>query len=366
MAEEQVIRQILDLGRWAPSGDNTQPWRFEIASDSHLIVRGFDTRDHCVYDLDGHPSQISIGALLETISVAATLHRLRTDVVRRLDTADTRPTFDLRFAADARVQPDPLAAQIQVRSVQRRPMRLRRLTPAKKQALEAAVGPSHRVIWLEGTATKLQTARLMFDNAKLRLTMPEAFRVHREIIHWGARFSEDRVPDQALGVDPLTARLMRWVMADWQRVAFFNRYLAGTVAPRLQMDLLPSLCCAAHFVITGAQPAQSIDDYVAAGRAMQRFWLTLTGLGLAMQPELTPLIFARYVRAGRVFSATAGMQERALALARKLEDLIGPQTSRQAVFMGRIGAGPQATARSTRRPLADLLTARAAGVNSND
>ena len=365
MAERRIIEQILDLARWAPSGDNSQPWRFEIADDSNLIVHGFDTRGHCVYDLDGHPSQISIGALLETIAVAATVHRLRTDVVRRVDTAETRPTFDLRFAADAAVQPDPLAAQIQVRSVQRRPMRLRRLTPAEKQALEAAVAPAHRVIWLEGTATKLQTARLMFANAKLRLTMPEAYEVHREIIHWGARFSEERVPDQALGVDPITARLMRWIMADWQRVAFFNRYLAGTLAPRIQMDFLPSVLCAGHFVITGKQPAQSIDDYLAAGQVVQRFWLTLTGLGLVMQPEMTPLIFGRYVREGRVFSKTAGMQEQALGLLRKLDSLIGARDSVLAVFMGRIGAGPAAASRSTRRPLLDLMV-RGDAVNSAD
>ena len=355
MAERQIIEQILDLGRWAPSGDNTQPWRFEIAGDSDLVVHGFDTRDHCVYDLDGHPSQISIGALLETIAIAATAHGLRTAVVRRLDTPETRPTFDLRFATDQAVNPDPLVAQIPVRSVQRRPMRLRRLSPAEKQALEAAVAPSHRVIWLEGSAIKLKTARLMFDNAKLRLTMPEAYRVHRDIIQWGARYSEERVPDQALGVDPMTARLMRWIMVDWQRVAFFNRFLAGTLAPRIQMDFLPSVRCAGHFVIAGNQPAQNIDDYVSAGRAMQRFWLTLTGLGLVMQPELTPLIFGRYVREGRVFSKTVGMQEQALALSRRLDALVGVRVSELAVFMGRIGAGPAAAARSTRRRLDDLM-----------
>ena len=355
MDDRSVVLRILDLARWAPSGDNTQPWRFQIASDSHVVVHGFDTRDHCVYDLDGHPSQISIGALLETLSIAASLHRLRTDIVRRLDSAPTSPTFDVRFTPDPGIQPDPLAAQIEVRSVQRRPMRLRPLTPSEKQALEAAVGPSHRVIWLEGAATKLRVARLMFDNAKLRLTMPEAYQVHRDIIEWGARYSEDRVPDQALGVDPATARLMRWIMKDWQRVAFFNRYLAGTVAPRIQMDFLPSLCCAAHFVIAADRPACSTDDYVAAGRAMQRFWLMLTGLGLVMQPEMTPLIFGRYAREGRVFSKTAGMQEQALALSRKLGDLVGEKESLRAVFMGRVGAGPAASARSTRRKLGDLL-----------
>lgn len=67
-----LIENILDVARWAPSGDNTQPWRFEIVDKLHFIVHGFDTRDHCVYDLDGHPSQMAIGALLENIEIAAT------------------------------------------------------------------------------------------------------------------------------------------------------------------------------------------------------------------------------------------------------------------------------------------------------
>jgi hypothetical protein len=44
----------------------------------------------------------------------------------------------------------------------------------------------------------------MFRNAKLRLTMPEAHRVHKAVIEWNARYSEDRMPDQALGADPMT------------------------------------------------------------------------------------------------------------------------------------------------------------------
>lgn len=366
MGDSRSIEQILELARWAPSGDNTQPWRFQIVDGSMVVIHGFDTRDHCVYDLDGHPSQISIGALLETLSIAATQHGLRADIVRRHDAPETRPIFEARLVADPNVRPDPLAAQITSRSVQRRPMRLRPLTPAQKLSLEAAVSPRHQVTWLEGAALKLQTARLMFDNAKLRLTMPEAYRVHRDIIHWGVRYSADRVPDQALGVDAITARVMRWVMTDWKRVAFFNRYLAGTLAPRVQMDMIPGLCCAAHFVITASQPAQGIDDYVAAGRAMQRFWLTATGLGLAVQPELTPLIFARYVREGRVFTSTEGLQEQAQVLARKLEALVGAQVSHRAVFMGRIGAGPPASARSTRRPLGELVATRRVDFRAGD
>lgn len=361
MAIDSILEGILDLARWAPSGDNTQPWRFEIVDARRVVVHGFDTRAHCVYDLDGHPSQISLGALLECMAIAASTQGLRMRADRRADADEDRPTFDLLFEAEPRLGADPLAGYITQRSVQRRPLRTLALNPEQKAELAAALPDGYRVRWLEGFGQRLAAARLMFANAKLRLTMPEAHQVHRAIIEWRARYSEDRIPDQALGIDPVSARLMRWVMHSWGRVAFFNTFLAGTVAPRVQMDLIPGLACAAHFALLAEAAPQSTDDYVAAGRAMQRFWLTATRLGLQLQPEMTPLVFARYAREGRVFSQTAGMGRRAGALAARLAALIGRDASERAVFMGRIGAGAAPTARSTRRPLRELIVAAAPG-----
>jgi hypothetical protein len=353
MTQPSVIEQILDLARWAPSGDNTQCWRFEIIDAGHLVVHGSDTRDHCVYDLDGHPSQISIGTLMETMAIAATARGLRTDVARRLDSDETRPLFDVRFVADPGIVASPLIDTITVRSVQRRPMSTRALTPEEKQQLEAAVGPDHAIMWLEGTRAKFQAARLMFRNAKLRLTMPEAYEVHRAIIEWNARYSVDRVPDQALGVDAMTLRIMHWGMKSWSRLSKVNAVL-GTWAARTQMDFIPGMACGAHFVIKSRLPARDIDDYVAAGRAVQRFWLTLTKLGLCMQPELTPLIFSSYVKNGIRFSKLDHLQSAAVALQGELSRLVDTGSGHH-VYMGRLGAGPIAQSRSVRLPLASLM-----------
>ncbi|MGA8146834.1 MAG: nitroreductase family protein [Gallionellaceae bacterium] len=352
---QTVIEQILDLARWAPSGDNTQPWRFEIIDEHTLVVHGFDTRDHCVYDLDGHPSQIALGALLETISIAATDHSLRTEIQRRPDSPETRPTFDVHFEADLNIQPEPLIPYIPCRSVQRRAMQTRPLTKREKAAFEASVGQSYRILWLESLRDRFRAARLMFNNARLRLTIPEAYEVHRSIIEWNARFSEDRVPDQALGIDPMTLRLMRWIMQSWKRVEFFNTFLAGTWAPRIQMDLIPGIACAAHFIILADHEPDTIDDYVAAGRAMQRFWLKATELGLYLQPEMTPLIFGRYARQDKEFSKAGGAKTHASKLLAQLETLFGKDQAALAIFMGRIGAGQAPVARSLRRSLGKLV-----------
>lgn len=350
----RAIEQILDLARWAPSGDNTQPWRFEIVADDHFIVRGFDTRDHCVYDLTGHPSQIAIGALLETLRIAASGFGLRA-AVRRMAAPETQPTFEVRLAADAAVSTSPLFSSITVRTVQRRAMKIRPLSATEKHELEASVGGRYTILWKEGWRARLAVARLLFASAKIRLTTPEAFEVHRSVIEWNARYSADRIPDQAVGLDPLTMRAMRWAMQDWRRVEFLNTYLGGTLAPRIMLDFLPGLACAAHFLIVAGAPPAGVDDYVAAGGAMQRFWLTATRLGLHLQPEMTPLIFSMYAREGRRFSA----RQEALALAAEvrasLQALVGANGLDAGVFMGRIGAGPPAVSRSTRLGLDRLI-----------
>ena len=342
----KTIEQILELAKWAPSGDNTQPWRFEIIDENHVVVHGFDTRKDCVYDFLGHPSQISLGALLENICIAASGHFLRADIAYR-DSDDEHPAFDVRLIPDRNIFPDPLIDCIPKRTVQRRPYSTHPLSEPEKIELVASLGARHHVLWVEGMKGKLSMASILSKSGRLRLTIPEAYQVHRRIIQWRARYSEDRVPDKALGLDGATLLLMRWVMGSWARVEFFNSFLGGTILPRLELDILPALGCAAHFAIVYDGKPQSIADYVLAGRALQRFWLTATKLGLQLQPEMSPLIFHNYATNGIPVSARKGAIGEAAKIADALDSILSGSAGNTA-FMGRIGYGKPADARSLR------------------
>ena len=89
---------------------------------------------------------------------------------------------------------------------------------------------------------------------------------------------------------------------------------------------------------------------------MQRFWLTATQLGLQLQPEMAPLIFAGYARDGIRFSDKKGTTEYAHEILEKLDGIVGANERKRAMFMGRIGAGKTAQARSLRLPLRQLMT----------
>lgn len=350
------IERILDSARWAPSGDNDQPWKFEIVDDHHLVIHGCDTRDWCVYDLDGTSSQIALGALVETLCIAASAEGMRAEPVLRPDSPQHTPLIDVALIRESTVSAHPLLPFVRTRVTQRLPLTTRPLANRQKQALENAVGAGFSVLWLEGRRERRRMAKLLFHNAHIRLTTPEAFEVHRQNIEWGVRYSEDRIPEEALGIDVPTRRIMRWALQSWRRVQFLNRYLAGTWLPRLQMDVRTALGCAAHFVIVADAPLQSVADYISGGRAMQRFWLEATRQGLQFQPEMTPVIFSRYVAQSRKFTSIAPEQALAERLAAQLTELLGPRISPlQRVYMGRVGFGPTPKSRSVRPPLDKLL-----------
>lgn len=352
---DRAMQGILDQARWAPSGDNTQPWRFEIVDDNHVVIHGYDTRDHCVYDLKGHASQLALGTLLETITIAATEYGMQSHVQTRTGQPDTNPVFDISFTENPDIKLDPLLPHITSRTVQRRPMLTRAINSRERKRLEDAVGTGFHVIWLESFRDRLRVAQLLFRNGGLRLTLPEAFKTHSSIIQWDSDLSEDRIPAKAVGLDPIAMHLMRWAMGSWKRVNFMNRFMAGTLIPKIELDFVTGIACASHFIIMAKKPPETLDDFVTAGRSVQRFWLTATSLNMQLQPEMTPLIFHSYVRNNIEFSTNRRSQKLAKKLALQLETVAAPESIEHAVFMGRIGSGPTPTARSVRLPLDQLI-----------
>ena len=349
-----TLLKILDLARWAPSGDNTQPWRFEIIDDLHLAIHGHDTRQHVIYDFDGHASHMAHGALLETLRLAATRFGFRAEWNIAAGSSEHAPVYEVALHPQE-TQESPLVANIQTRTVQRRAMRSTPLRRDQKASLIEAAGPNYTLQFFESFNERLAVARLLWKNAYLRLTCPEAYRVHREVIEWNTRFSKDRIPDRAVGVDPVTARIMRSVMQSWERVDFFNRYLAGTLLPRLQLDFIPALACSAHILLKPKQRQNTLEDQLAAGVALQRLWLTATHLGLHLQPEMTPVIFRWYVQAGRKISGQDKINAGAAELAKQFEQLSSATTDESFAFFCRTGHSQPPTSRSLRKELGDLM-----------
>ena len=95
------------------------------------------------------------------------------------------------------------------------------------------MGPGYSVRWLDSRDERWQVAKLLYGSAFIRLTTREGYEVHRETIEWGKRYSEDRIPEKAVGVDWLTLRIMKWALKSWSRIQFLN---CGKGAPAILAD----------------------------------------------------------------------------------------------------------------------------------
>lgn len=347
-----LAEKVIDFARWAPSGDNAQCWRFKLIDENNFIVNATDTRESVVYDLDGHSSHLAHGILLETIEIAAS--HFKHSVSIDSDFSDeSQIKFTVSLLPDDTVDTSSLIPYIKTRTVQRRAMGTQALSANEKSELEGSLPQGYSIKWFETKEDKKSIAKLNFCNAKTRLTMPEAFEVHKNLIDWNKQFSETKIPEQALGVDWITARMMQWLFGSWNRVKFANNFLAGTWLPRIQLDYIPSLKSSAHFAIIAESEPFTAEEFASAGSAVQRFWLTSAKLQLGFQPEQTPVIFARYLRNNLTFTQDESVNNNALKGKEMFDSLI--PNSENTVFLGRLGRTPLQSSRSTRRPLSELI-----------
>ncbi len=353
-----ALDRILDLARWAPSGDNDQPWRFEVLGEDQVRVHVRHVPGENVYEYgNGRPVWLGVGALLETLRLAASLHGRH---CYWEPVEGRRDAIDVSFVPGPDVRPARLAGFVKARSVDRRPYRAEPLDSRAKAALEAAWGENFEIRWLESPSERWAATRLNMRATHIRLRIPECHRVHRRVVHFGTRHAAEGMPAGSVGLDPMTVRLMRWANARWWRTRLLNRWLGGARTASLQLDVLPGLSCGAHFAVAWRDPdrGRSVTDWLEAGAAMQRFWLEATAQGLALQPSFAPIIFAHYAEAGtRDWEIPATARE-AGALARRFRRLFG-RSPDDFVFAGRIGR-PRGgnTARSIRLPLDALTTDR--------
>jgi hypothetical protein len=306
---------------------------------------------------DGEPTLLSAGALLENMAVAAsTFGKVVTWHYQGSEAGEHRIQVRLTNAPNA--SPDPLFSQIYQRSVDRRPYRMGPLAPEKKLLLVKSVDENLSVEWFETLGARWKIATLTGMATNIRLRIPETFSVHRRIVDWDHCLSPAAIPSRSLGVDTLTLKTMRWLLKDQKRSDFANRigspYIAG-----LQMDTVPGIFSSAYVVfrLSGRShdPKERVSELLRVGQSVQRFWLTATRLGLAMQPCLAALAFTHYGSTGEAFTISSSGRRLALKLAHRANRVLSHPDD--LVFLGRVGAPSirKVESRSTRMPLTSLL-----------
>lgn len=356
-----LIEEILDGAKWAPSGDNAQPWLITIEDDFSFTV-SVDRGKRNVYNLLEMPDLISLGMFLENAVIAA--RHKGYDIKHRVieGRIEARLVPSPTIAAERLDKSRILYPYIKTRSVNRYPYKLKAIPPLVAAAAEELLDHDIKIHWLRGMSEKWAAARATMMTSDIRLRLPETYFVHKHMIDWSGRSSPDKMPAASLGTNSLSTAMTKWALQSERRNRMLLKMPAATMSFQVELDLIPSLFCASHFVLSfdpAVTPDPQTSDYIRAGANMQRFWLYLTSQNMALQPWYIPIMFSRYIEENMAFTVDQKLHKQAEKLhdhvVQKILTPIGVPL-RSVFFTGRIGYPTKIPkTRSVRKPLSDLI-----------
>ncbi|MBB5754266.1 Acg family FMN-binding oxidoreductase [Prosthecomicrobium pneumaticum] len=311
------LRDLIAHATLAPSGHNTQPWRFAIREHAIDILPD-PTRATPVVDPDDHHLFVSLGCIAETLGIAAAATGRPGEIAVASD-----GTIRFAFTTGA-ARPDPLFAAIPLRQSTRAPFDGRAVSAADLAQIEAAAA-------IPGVSLALITERPQIDRIRdlviegngMQMADP-AFLA--ELKRW-LRFG----PKQAMatGDGLLSAASGNPVLPDALGGIAFDLFVTAASESARYLRQIDTSAGLAVFVGARADRAH----WVAVGRACQRFALAATGLGLRTSFVNQPVEVA--------------------ALRRRLAALVGAPDARPDLVM-RFGTGPILPF-SPRRPVGSVL-----------
>jgi hypothetical protein len=190
---------------------------------------------------------------------------------------------------------------------------------------------------------------------RLRLFNESAHRDFTREIRWTAAEAHATRDGIDLATIDLTEteRAGLSVARSWPVVDAIKRWDGGGAFERLTRKTIDAASCVALLTM----PTWGSQSFFDGGRALQRFWLTATQLGVAVQPvgSLT-FLFAHVRHAGGAGLDPAAVEELD-ALRRRFEALF-PVVAHQRgeVLLVRLAVAPDPQTFALRRPIGEVLT----------
>jgi hypothetical protein len=278
----EIYKKILELAVYAPSGDNMQPWNFQIKNQA-LYVYNDPKKDPTLYNFKQRAALISHGALLENISIIAP--SLGFSAVFNYVPDPTNPNLTAVITLNpASTSQHPLLHFIKKRHTNRKPYKASVLKEEYKEAILNIFQHSQNVsISLiensndvgRAAAAVCQGDRMIFENKA----------VH-DFLFSHIRWTEQEELKLKNGLYLKTMELAPPQVAafklfkNWGVMKAFNFLGFPKMAVKSNFKLYTQGSALVALIISNHEPV----TYLELGRRLQRLWLTATSLDLNIHP----------------------------------------------------------------------------------
>lgn len=348
------LETLIRAATLAPSGDNTQPWRFVVDAERGTIAFCVDeTRDRSPMNAGQRMARIAVGAALENALRTARHNSWEAT----LEPATSPALAVLRLHHNA-VGAGEIEEAIRSRVTNRRIYDRRPLEPDLLERLQAKTPVLDGVAtyWITKTERIASLAKLIGQADALMLGDPTMRRAFLDKVRFDQPASAPVKEGLSLASLELSAaervllrmlpRLPNWLLT----VAGARRNFASKSHKLAQSS--SGLC-----LIVAAEKSEAAD--VTVGRAMQRAWLVLTAEGLAAQPMMSLLVLENVGENGSSDLIAALGQARLSGLQQELRSCVPEISEGRPAFLLRVGWAPDSSARVGRLPVEEFFSANA-------
>ncbi len=343
---EQDISEILADAVFAPSGENCQPWKFEIENNT-INVFNDPLADLSVYNFEMRGSYIAHGALLENIAIAASERGFVTLIKLFPDKREPDLIASITLTPLTHPSPDPLYRAIRSRSTNRKAYSGKTLSVAIKDSLTASVNLITNKVYFADQPESMKilgmvaalNEKILFESKPLH----DFFYSH---ILW------DESKQDATGFYYKTLEFLPHqlplvkLLKNWKILDMMNRYLG--ISRVIAKDNAKKYAgSGTFFAIT--IPDTSRESFISLGRAFQRFWLASDMNSLALQPCTGVLFFKQRIAAGDISEFTTSQASDILEAHKSMTQVLTGDDNSIVGMFGRVGYAPPPSGRATRK-----------------
>ena len=336
-----TIQRILEGAVNAPSGDNSQPWRFKVDGNT-IFVFNVPDGDGTLYNFRQRGSYLGHGALVENIVLLSGKAGFNATVEPFPVLPDCTARI-LLTPSPARAY--PLADAIEKRTTNRKPFEIRPLEDAHRVALRSIPlesGVSLRFV--EGEECVTSIAQIVSVNECLLMENRHLHDFLFSMIRWS---TEDELSRPGLYIKtmefPLPVQILfRTLFYSWTAVRLLNLIGLSTSIPRQSAQGYRASSAFGAVVLRG----ESNADFFNAGRVFERVWLAATHLGLSLQPVTAIPYLAQRVRAGEADAFTDVHKRYISDASESLSSAFNLPGDEHIAMLFRIGYGDAPTAHS--------------------
>jgi molybdopterin/thiamine biosynthesis adenylyltransferase len=346
---DDFVEMVAVAANLAPSGGNTQPWRFE-ADDRELRLYLLRERTSTL-DLSYRGSYLAIGAALFNARVAAAARGRLGPIELSSVTTPDELVARLHFGADIDLTIADLFPELWRRRTNRHHGTPGAISESAIASLRNAVeSEGARLTCALDPSVIATCAALLAESDRLRNLSPW---LHQEMM------SELRWPgydDLSTGIDVRTLELDAGDIAKLAvaRRADIMEQLAAWNAGRALGDITRERVQSSSAIAVVTVERDDPAAYVRAGGAVERLWLQAQQLGLAVQPVSPVFIYATEEADYRTLMP-APFSESLTQLASSFRATLGITPDARLGLVLRLHYAPTPTFRSARLPIADVL-----------